>query len=90
MQLRGGTKDKSGQVVRVSRVTVHAGLVGCQGLVVAEGRTGTEGECGREHRVGSGLGVCPGVPSINLQVWAWPQLVCCALTSLAGAQGKVR
>jgi hypothetical protein len=56
MQLRGGAEDKLGQVARVSRVTVRAGLVGHQGLVVAEGRTGTKGEHGGERRVDSGLG----------------------------------
>jgi hypothetical protein len=45
IQLRGGAKDKSGQVARVSGVTVCAGLVGHQGPAVAEGRTGTKGEC---------------------------------------------
>jgi hypothetical protein len=60
MQLRGGTKDKLGQSVRVSGVTVCAGLVGCQGLVEVEGRTGTKGEHGGEHRVGSGLGCMSG------------------------------
>jgi hypothetical protein len=56
MQVRGGTKDKLGQSMRVSRVTVRAGLVGCQGPAKAEGRTGTKGERSRERRVGSGLG----------------------------------
>jgi hypothetical protein len=60
MQLRGGTEDESGQVVKVSGVMVCAGLVGCQSLDVAEGRTGTKGECGRECGVGSGLGCMSG------------------------------
>jgi hypothetical protein len=53
MQLRGSTKDESGQRVRVSGVTVRAGCVGCQGPV---GRTGMEGEHGGEHGGGSRLG----------------------------------
>jgi hypothetical protein len=53
-----------------------------------------DGSGWRESAAGSaewapGWGVCPGVPSIGSPVWAWPQLVCCALTSLAGAQDKV-
>jgi hypothetical protein len=57
MQLRGSAKDESGQSVRVSRVTVRAGLVGCQGPV---GRAGTEGEHGGERGVGSGSGCVSG------------------------------
>jgi hypothetical protein len=60
MWLRGGTKDELGRSMRVSGVTVCAGLVGCQGPVEAKGRTGTEGECGGERRVGSGLGCVSG------------------------------
>jgi hypothetical protein len=57
MRLRGSAKDKSGRSVRVSGVTVCAGLVGHQSLV---GRTGTEGECGGERGVGSRLGYVSG------------------------------
>jgi hypothetical protein len=57
MQLRGGAKDKSGRIVRVSGVTVYAGRVGRQGPV---GTTGTEGERGGECGVGSGLGCVSG------------------------------
>jgi hypothetical protein len=57
MRLRGSTKDESGRSVRVSRVTVRAGCVGCQGLV---GRTGMEGEHGGEHGMGSGSGCVSG------------------------------
>jgi hypothetical protein len=60
MQLRGGTKDKLAQSMRVSRVTVCAGLVGCQGPAKAEGRTGTKEEHGRERGVGSRLGSMSG------------------------------
>jgi hypothetical protein len=56
IQLRGGAEDKSGQVAKVSGVTVCAGLVGRQGPAVVEGRTGTKGEHKGERRVGSGLG----------------------------------
>jgi hypothetical protein len=57
MQLRGGTKDKSGQSVRVSGVTVRVGCIGCQGPM---GTTGTEGECRGERRVGSRSGCVSG------------------------------
>jgi hypothetical protein len=60
MRLRGSAKDKSGRSVRVSGVTVSAGLVGCQGPVEAEGRMGTEGEHGGERGVGSRLGCVSG------------------------------
>jgi hypothetical protein len=43
--------------VRVSGVTVRAGLIGLQGLV---GRTGTEGERRGERGVGSRLGCVSG------------------------------
>jgi hypothetical protein len=57
MRLGGGAEDESGRSVRVSRVTVRAGCVGCQGPV---GRTGTEGECGGERGVGSESGCVSG------------------------------
>jgi hypothetical protein len=60
MQLRGGAEDKSGWSVRVSGVTVCAGLVGCQGPVEAKRRTGTKGERSGERRVGSRLGCVSG------------------------------
>jgi hypothetical protein len=86
MRLRGSTKDESGRSVRVSRVMVCAGLVGCQGPV---GRTGTEGERGGECGVGSGLGCVSRCSQCWFASMAWPQLLCCALTSLANARGKV-
>jgi hypothetical protein len=57
MRLRGGAKDKSGQSMRVSGVTVRAGCVGCQGPV---GTTRTEGERRGERGVGSGSGCVSG------------------------------
>jgi hypothetical protein len=60
MQLRGGTKDESGLVAKVSSITVCVGLVSCQGPAVAVGRTGIKGVRSGECGVGSGLGCMSG------------------------------